>query len=183
MTWEGFDPQPVLEGRGLRLRPLVLADREGLYTAASDPLIWEQHPARTRHERVVFDGYFDHLLSTGTALAVWHKDAGRIIGTSSYYSTPETPPARSIGFTFLERAFWGGATNFDLKSLMIEHILNHFDAVWFHIGPENFRSQKATAKLGATPEEPRRLDLGTGESDYICLKLTREAWRAKTCAA
>ncbi|MEO0372461.1 MAG: GNAT family N-acetyltransferase [Pseudomonadota bacterium] len=164
------------------LRPLSLEDRDGLYAAASDPLIWEQHPAKTRYERPVFDLYFDHLLGTGSALVVLDGQSQRIIGTSSYYSTPEDPPARSIGFTFLERAFWGGETNFDLKSLMIDHILAHFDAVWFHIGPDNLRSQRATAKLGALPEPARRLNLGTGAAEYVCLKLTRAAWEERKAA-
>jgi RimJ/RimL family protein N-acetyltransferase len=179
MNWEGFDPQPTLEGRSLRLRPLASADLEALYTAASDPEIWEQHPAHTRHERTVFETYFDRLLSTGTALAIESKSDGRVIGTSSYYSTSEDPPARSIGFTFLERAYWGGTTNFELKTLMLDHLLAHFDVAWFHVNLGNIRSQKATAKLGAVPEPPRLLDLGNGPSDYVCFKLTRDAWNTR----
>lgn len=36
--------QPVLYGRILKLRPIKAHDFEELYQAASDKLIWEQHP-------------------------------------------------------------------------------------------------------------------------------------------
>ena len=53
--------QPILVGPQFRIRPLVEAHRDNLYIAARDPLIWEQHPARNRHQRNVFDGYFPLL--------------------------------------------------------------------------------------------------------------------------
>jgi len=43
--------QPALYGRRLALRPLREADFETLYKAASDRLIWEQHPEPQRAER------------------------------------------------------------------------------------------------------------------------------------
>src|SRR5438093_1127062 len=41
-----FDRQPVLTGRLIELRPLRSEDFEAVFKAASDPLIWEQHPDR-----------------------------------------------------------------------------------------------------------------------------------------
>ena len=79
-----FDDQPTLEGKTLRLSPLVADDREGLYAAAADPLIWAQHPARTRAERATFDPYFDFLLSAGGTLAVRSKATGQIIGCTRF---------------------------------------------------------------------------------------------------
>ena len=48
--------QPTLEGELLKLRPLRPDDFDDLYAVASDPLIWEQHPANDRHEENVFKG-------------------------------------------------------------------------------------------------------------------------------
>ncbi|MEM6759999.1 MAG: GNAT family N-acetyltransferase [Pseudomonadota bacterium] len=171
-----FNPQPTLRGRGLTLRPLVPSDRDALYQAASDPLIWEQHPARTRHERAVFDPYFDSLLSNGGALAI--VDArGTIIGTSTFYITNETPPCAAIGFTFLVRAHWGGATNGVVKALMLDHLFQHFDSAWFHIGPDNLRSQKGTAKLGAIRVEDRTLDITEPAVLHATYRLDRTIWQ------
>ncbi|WP_415403043.1 GNAT family N-acetyltransferase [Tateyamaria sp. SN3-11] len=179
-AFPGFDPQPVLKGRGLVLRPLASGDREALYAAASDPLIWVQHPASTRHERAVFDPYFDGLLARGTALAIREEGTERIIGTSSYYVAQDDSPALSIGFTFLERAHWGGTTNAALKALMINHLFQATDAAWFHIGPDNKRSRYATEKLGARFVHQRHLDLGNGEGLYDCLRLDRDAWKGRS---
>jgi len=55
-----------------------------------------------------------------------------------------------IGFTFLERAFWGGSYNGELKSLMLDHAFRFVDRVVFVVGENNIRSQKALEKIGAT---------------------------------
>ena len=42
------DYQPILEGGRVTLRPLPAADYDALYAVSADPLIWEQHPDKTR---------------------------------------------------------------------------------------------------------------------------------------
>jgi hypothetical protein len=44
-----FELQPVLRGEIIELRPLRAEDFPALYDVASDPLIWEQHPASDRY--------------------------------------------------------------------------------------------------------------------------------------
>lgn len=83
--------QPILVGPQFRIRPLVEADRDNLYIAARDPLIWEQHPARNRHQRNVFDGYFSALVAAGGALAFEERPGSKIIGCSRYYAAPNAP--------------------------------------------------------------------------------------------
>src|SRR5207237_1386378 len=63
-----FDLQPVLEGELLTLRPLRADDFDALFAAASDPLIWEQHPASDRYTPQVFRAFFDESLASGGAL-------------------------------------------------------------------------------------------------------------------
>ena len=55
-----------------------------------------------------------------------------------------------MGWTFLEREFWGGTYNRELKQLMLEHAFRFVDRVLFVVGEQNFRSQKALAKIGAS---------------------------------
>ncbi|PSL19467.1 GNAT family N-acetyltransferase [Shimia abyssi] len=176
MSWGGCDPQPILKGRSLTLRPLSSLDREPLFAAASDPEIWRQHPAHDRHIRSVFDPYFDFLLSRKTALVVMEGVRKTIIGTSSFYLTPESPPCASIGFTFLARAYWGGPANREMKDLMFAHLFNSFDAVWLHVDPANTRSRKATEKLGAVYIDERTLDLGPGPAPFSTYRLDHAKW-------
>jgi N-acetyltransferase len=53
-----FDFQPILKGELVELRPLRADDYNALYAVAADPLIWEQHPVKNRHEEEVFQQFF-----------------------------------------------------------------------------------------------------------------------------
>ena len=172
-----FDRQPVLDGPGLLLRPMTEADREPLFKAASDPKTWAGHPVKNRHERGVFDPYFDFLLGTQETLIVIDKETGQTIGCSRYYTAPKRPDTIAVGYTFLHPDYWGGATNFEMKTLMFEHAFNSYDAVWLDIDPDNIRSQKASAKLGAEYIRTDDHDFGSGTSaTYREYCVTQEAW-------
>jgi N-acetyltransferase len=145
-----FDLQPTLRGRLIELRPLVPEDFDALYRAASDPRIWEQHPESNRHEREVFQRYFDGAIASRGAFAVLERASGRIIGSSRYCGLDPAAGEVEIGWTFLERAFWGGAYNGEMKSLMLDHAFRFVDRVVFVVGAGNLRSQRALQKIGAT---------------------------------
>ena len=53
-----FDYQPVLKSDLVELRPLGVDDYDDLYAVAADPLIWEQHPVKDRHEEAGFRAFF-----------------------------------------------------------------------------------------------------------------------------
>ena len=80
-----LDRQPTLTGPRLLLRPLAASDWEMLYAVASDPLIWEQHPQRDRHEIEVFRGFFDEALASGGALVVIDRANGLVVGSSRFH--------------------------------------------------------------------------------------------------
>lgn len=173
-----FDPQPVLFNDAVELRPLTIADRDGLTEAAGDPDIWAGHPVRDRYKPEVFRGYFDFLESLGSAMTIRAAGSGRIIGCSAFYTDTNAPARLSIGFTFLTRDQWGGQTNRQAKSLMLGHIFRGHDEAWFHIAPSNIRSQVATGRLGAVFTHQSEIDLGTGAQPWRCYCLTKEAWNA-----
>jgi len=178
----GFDNQPHLGDARLILRPLAAQDFDGLHAAANDPRVWAGHPAKDRHRREIFAPYVDFLLEKGGTLVVIDAARGAIIGCSRYYVAPDRPEAIAIGFTFLDARYWGGEMNFRMKNLMLRHAFATYPEVWFHIDPTNTRSRKATAKLGAVPAGHATLALGPTPADWMCYRLTREAWDA-TCAA
>jgi RimJ/RimL family protein N-acetyltransferase len=141
--------QPTLKGELLELRPLQPEDFPALFKAAADPLIWEQHPESDRYTRDVFQRFFDGAIESKGALAVIER-TGRIIGSSRFYGYNAAQREVFIGYTFLERAFWGGNYNHELKRLMLDHAFGFVDRVLFHVGENNLRSQKALQKIGAT---------------------------------
>lgn len=144
-----FDLQPTLQGSLIELRPLAPADFEPLFAAASNPLIWAQHPESDRYQRSVFQRYFDGALDSVGAFAIIERKSGRIIGSSRYCHLDETAGEVEIGWTFLEKEFWGGNYNKELKSLMLEHAFRFVSRVVFVVGEHNLRSQKALEKIGA----------------------------------
>ena len=144
-----FDLQPTLTGPRLALRPLRADDFEALYTVASDPLIWEQHPASDRYQEPVFREFFREALESGGALAVLDRRDGRIIGSSRFFGDDPAEDEIEIGWTFLARPYWGGVYNRELKGLMLQHAFRFVSRVVFLVGPGNIRSQKAMEKLGA----------------------------------
>ena len=169
----------AVSGAGVSVRPMVAGDLDDVTRAASDPGIWAGHPAQDRWKPKVFEGYFQFLLTSGGAVVLCDGDGG-VIGMSRYYASSDAPEGIGIGFTFLVRSHWGGATNLAVKRLMLNEIFHNCPEAWFHIAPSNIRSQKATAKLGAERMDDRRLDLGTGPADWVRMRLTRALWQARS---
>jgi RimJ/RimL family protein N-acetyltransferase len=144
-----FELQPTLIGDLLELRPLQRRDLDALYAAASDPLIWEQHPEGDRYQREVFQRYFDSGLESKGAFAIIDRKTRRTIGSSRYCNLSSAEGEVEIGWTFLERAYWGGLYNRELKRLMLGHAFRFVNRVVFVVGENNLRSRKAVEKIGA----------------------------------
>jgi RimJ/RimL family protein N-acetyltransferase len=166
--------QPTLVGPTVALRPIVSSDLDGMHAAASDPLVWEQHSERNRHERSVFERFFRGALECGGGLAITERDGGRIIGSSRYYDWDPSGSSIVIGYTFLERAHWGGRTNREVKSLMLAHAFDHVATAWFHVSPGNVRSQRALERIGARLDRREQVPVGGVPSDRLIYRIDRE---------
>jgi N-acetyltransferase len=160
-----FDYQPLLKGELLELRPLRAEDFTDLYTAAADPLIWEQHPVRNRYEEPTFRLFFEESLASGGTLVAVDLKTGRVIGSSRFHGYDEERSEVEIGWTFLERLYWGGAYNRDMKRLMLQHAFRFVRSVIFLAGVQNVRSQRAVEKIGAA-RVGRGVDAG-GQESYV----------------
>lgn len=159
-----FDLQPTLTGDLLHVRPLLAGDWDALLAAASDPLIWEQHPESDRYKPEVFRRYFDGGMASGGAFVVVDPRTGRIIGSTRYHGYDEDASTIEIGWTFLERVYWGGAYNREMKRLLVDHALRFVRRVVFLVGPTNLRSQKAMEKIGGVRAGTR---VGDGRESVV----------------
>jgi RimJ/RimL family protein N-acetyltransferase len=139
----------LLEDELVKLVPLQATDFDRLFKVASDPLIWEQHPSRDRYKKEVFQIYFDSAVSSGSAFLIFDKKTNILIGSSRFYDYDGEGSSIAIGYTFLAKEYWGGKYNRSVKKLMLDYAFQFVDAVIFHIGPSNIRSQKAIMKIGA----------------------------------
>lgn len=174
-----LDLQPTLADSLVKLRPLREADFEALYSAASDPMIWEQHPARDRHLKPVFREFFEGAMASRGALVIEDLATLAVIGTSRYAGYLPAASEVEIGWTFLVRACWGGPHNAAVKALMLAHAFGAVESVVFKVGDNNIRSQKAVLKLGAALEGPA----SAGGAPAVCFRLTRTAHRASQAAS
>ena len=141
--------QTTLESQTLHLIPLQPEHWPALMQAASDPLIWTLHPEPERYKPELFRPVFDSGLASGGAYLIRDKQSGEVLGTSRYYDFNAVEQEVAIGYTFLVCSRWGGATNTELKHLMLTHAFSFANAVWFHVGEHNLRSRRAVEKLGA----------------------------------
>lgn len=175
-----FDLQPFLENEYVKVRPLKADDFETLYKVASDPLIWEQHPNPNRYQRSVFQNFFKGALESGGALIVSDAQSAEPIGSSRFYKLNAKPNSIAIGYTFISRSHWGGVYNTSLKTLMIDHAFKFVDDVYFHIGAENVRSQKAIERVGAMKEGEEDIAY-YGEKPQLnfIYKISKSNWQAK----
>ena len=143
-----FDYQPVLKGKLVELRPLRAEDYDDLYAVAADPLIWEQHPVKNRHEERAFQVFFREALASGGALIAIDANTQQVIGSSRFHGYDKERSEVEIGWTFLARSHWGGSYNGEMKQLMLQHAFRFVDRVVFLVGLHNRRSQRAVEKLG-----------------------------------
>ncbi|MEO5946145.1 MAG: GNAT family N-acetyltransferase [Chitinophagaceae bacterium] len=141
--------QPYLNNRIVKVRPLLQSDFDGLYRAASDPLIWEQHPNKNRHQLTDFKNYFKGGIESGGAFLVLDAETEEIIGSSRYSDFITETSTVSIGYTFFIRKCWGKGYNQALKQLMLEYIFQFVQNVNFYIGVVNKRSQISIERIGA----------------------------------
>jgi RimJ/RimL family protein N-acetyltransferase len=147
-----FVSQPVLKSKLVELRPLRSEDYDDLYAVAADPLIWEQHPVKNRHEETRFREFFGESLASGGALIAIDAESQRVIGSSRFYGYSKERSEVEIGWTFLARSHWGGRYNGELKQLMLRHAFRFVNSVVFFVSPENVRSQRSVEKIGGVLE-------------------------------
>lgn len=172
INWQPGD----LEDGLVKLVPLSENDFEALFQVASDPLIWEQHPMKDRYKREVFQLFFDGAVSSKTAFLIRDKTSKEIIGSTRYYDHKYENSSIAIGYTFLSRKYWGGRYNRAVKKLLLDYAFSFIDNVYFHIGPDNIRSQLATIKIGAKKiGEVNFGHYGQNSLHYEYL-LAKEAW-------
>lgn len=174
-----FELQPILRGELVELRPLREGDFAELYAVASDPLIWEQHPASDRYKEDVFREFFRGALESGGAFVVSDAKTGRCIGSTRFCGYDEEKSEIEIGWTFLARSHWGGVYNGEMKRLMLAHAFRFVESVVFLVGPENMRSRRAVEKIGGVLDGSRPNAAGR---DSVVYRITASAFAARESA-
>ena len=172
-----FNIQPILENDNTILYPLQENDFEALYTVASDPKIWEQHPNKDRWKKDVFRMFFDGAIQSNGAFKIIDKSTGKIAGSTRFYDYNEQENSILIGYTFYATKYWGKGINSVVKAMMLDYIFQYVDHVHFHVGVDNIRSQIAIVRLGAKKiAEQKVAYFGEAPRMNYVYSLSKEKW-------
>ncbi|MFC6268085.1 GNAT family N-acetyltransferase [Frigoriflavimonas asaccharolytica] len=155
-----FSLQEILENELVKIIPLEEIHFGKLFQLAKDEEVWSQHPNKNRFQRAIFQNFFIGAIESKGAFSIINKTTNQFIGSTRFYNFNEIENSIFIGYTFYGKEFWGKNYNAIVKKLMLDYIFKYVEVVNFHVGTENYRSQKAMKKLGAK-------NLGTLEIAYF----------------
>jgi N-acetyltransferase len=171
------DFQPTLIGPTTIVRPIAPGDWTELYAIGSDPEVWRLHPVSHRYTESEFRKFFDGGVNSKMAFVVVDRATNRLIGSSRYYGYEPGISEIEIGWTFLARSHWGGATNREVKRLMLDHAFTFVDTVIFWVGETNWRSQGAMKKIGGVLREGLYTRELSGDRKHVIFEITKERYR------
>lgn len=173
-----FNTQPVLQTDKVLLQPLLPEDFDALYNVAADPAVWEQHPNKDRWKKEVFETVFHGAIKSNGAFKIIDKENGEVIGSTRFYDYDADQNSIFIGYTFYATKYWGSGTNKAVKKLMLDYAFQYVQAVLFHIGAQNIRSQIAITRIGAqkTGEETVAY-YGEPDRENFVYTITKDDWQ------
>ena len=175
--------EPVtLEGDVVRLEPLAAGHAEALAEAATPELFTYHFPPR----ELGAEGFREQIAGL-RALPDWCpfatvlRETGRAIGMTCFLDIRPAHRGLEIGFTWLGRAWQGGAANPEAKLLQLRHAFETLGAVRVQLKTDlrNLQSQRAIEKLGAVREGVLRKQMVLPDGhvrDTVMYAITDSDW-------
>ncbi|MEU4421385.1 bifunctional pyridoxamine 5'-phosphate oxidase family protein/GNAT family N-acetyltransferase [Actinoplanes sp. NPDC024001] len=178
----------VLEGRHVRLEPLVPAHAEGLFEALDDEEVWRHIPTpRPRNPEEMAEDIAGVLrgqwLGGRAGWAQIDPASGAVIGMTTYHDIDPGYRSLGIGHTLVGRKWWRTGVNTEAKLMLLERAFDVLGAerVFWYTDIRNERSQQAIARLGATRDglirRQRPRPDGTWR-DTVLFAMTADEWPA-----
>ena len=151
-----ISPVPItLEGRDIRLEPLMTAHCDALAAAAADGRLWElwftSVPAPGETARYIEDALEGQRLGTMLPWAVRELSSNTVIGTTRYHDVVSRIDRVEIGYTWYGARWQRTHVNTTCKLLLLTHAFETLGCkvVGLRTDNFNFASQRAIAALGA----------------------------------
>jgi len=165
--------QPTLTGATMTIRPLASSDWGDLFSVASDPEIWAQHPTSDRYKEAVFRDFFIAAIECQSAFVFIDRATNTIVGSSRYHGLDAERSEIEIGWTFLARSHWGGTTNAEIKSLLLQHAFGFVQTVVFWVAESNLRSRRAMEKIGGVLRPGVQHRTIAGDAPHVVYEIRR----------
>ena len=147
-----------LENEAVQLRSIQKTDEEGILKAARYPEIWE-HMSVSLLTREAVQRYIENAIKEREAnqshtFVIVDKKTNEIIGSTSFLDIALNHKRVEIGSTWIGPQYWRTNINTNCKFLLLRYCFEELELnrVQIKTGHENFRSQRAIERLGATKE-------------------------------
>lgn len=184
-----FDPQPVvLEGRHVRLEPLLPAHVPALFAAAKPEvfryLIIPPFAAVADAERYVAEALAAQAAGTEVAYATVRRSDGRVVGSTRFIDIRRPHRGLEIGWTWIAPEAQRTAVNTEAKYLMLHQAFDGWGAMRVQLKTDvnNAQSRAAILRLGAKFEGVLRKQMlrphDGYERDTAMFSIIRDEWPA-----
>ena len=148
----------TLEGRHVRLEPLVAEHEDALIAAASDGELWNS-TVTIVPTRATMAAYIEaalHGLAQGRELpfVIVQKASGEVVGTTRFYEIEPNDRRVAIGYTWLSKSTQRTAVNTESKLLLLTHAFEQWRCIRVELITDVLNQQSRTAilRLGAKEE-------------------------------
>lgn len=175
----------MLEGRKVRLEPLVFGHLDGLCAAGLDETLWEWIPAPV-HDRDGMRAYVATALDEqrrGVSLpfATVLKATGQVVGSTRFANMDQANRHVEIGWTWIGRQWQRTVVNTEAKYLMLEYAFETLGCARVELKTDalNARSRAAILRLGAREEGTLRRHrlMSTGRiRDTVYYSIMDDEW-------
>src|SRR5688572_6175808 len=116
---------PKLEGQHVRLRPLLLSDKEALVRAANDGELWRSSftvvPTHATVDSYIAAALDAQARGSEIPFVIVRKSSGHVVGSTRYYGIDQTHRRLEIGYTWLAASAQRTPVNTEAKLLLLTH--------------------------------------------------------------
>ena len=175
----------ILEGRHVRLEPLLPAHEEALNEAASDGELWNS-TVTIVPSRATMAAYLEAALEAQVQrrelpFVIILKASGRIVGSTRFYLIDRENRSVEIGYTWLAASAQRTAANTEAKLLLLTHAFERWGCIRVSLITDalNQQSQAAILRLGAKQEGVLRNHMimpGGRYRDSVCFSIIEAEW-------
>ena len=148
----------LLENDIVKLRPVQPGDIEAITNAANDARIWE-HMSVTLLTKEAVENYVENAIKErekgiSYMFAVIEKKTDQLVGCTSFLDISLPHKRLEIGATWYSPSVWRSAVNTNCKFLLFQYCFEvlKLNRIQIKTGHENYRSQIAIERIGATKE-------------------------------
>ena len=146
----------VLEGKRVKLIPLVMGHAEELWESACNEDLWTHYTFRQIGSIEKFNEFLQGSLAEaesgkGFTFTIIDKASGKMKGGTSFLDIQPASRSLEIGRTWLAKELHGIGLNAECKYLLLRYCFEELKLirVFFKTDSNNIRSQKAMEKIGA----------------------------------